>query len=115
MSGGVARLLGLGKDEWPRAWPLAAYLFLTTAGSVASKATRDALFLDRFRAVDLPYADIAIAALVGVAVAVYLRAYRWLSVPALQIGSLCLFAASCGGFWWLSGRGGDERAVFIAI
>lgn len=115
MSGGVARLLGLGKDEWPRAWPLAAYLFLTTAGSVASKATRDALFLDRFRAVDLPYADIAIAVLVGVAVAAYLRAYRWLSVPALQIGSLCLFAASCGGFWWLSGRAGDERAVFIAI
>ncbi|MFN7976896.1 MAG: Npt1/Npt2 family nucleotide transporter [Vicinamibacterales bacterium] len=115
MSAGVARLLGLSKDEWPRAWPLAAYLFLTTAGSVASKATRDALFLDRFRAVDLPYVDIAIAVLVGVAVALYLRAYRWLSVPALQIGSLCLFAASCVGFWWLSGRGGDGRVVFIAI
>lgn len=115
MSAGVARLLGLSKDEWPRAWPLAAYLFLTTAGSVASKATRDALFLDRFRAVDLPYVDIAIAALVGLAVALYLRAYRWLSVPALQIGSLCLFAASCVGFWWLSGRGGNEGALFIAI
>ena len=32
------------------------------AGSVASKAARDALFLDRFRAIDLPYVDIAIAA-----------------------------------------------------
>ena len=36
------------------------------AGTVASKATRDALFLDRYRAVDLPYVDIAIAGLVGV-------------------------------------------------
>lgn len=115
MASAVARRLGLSESEWSRAWPLATYLFLTTAGTVASKATRDALFLDRFRAVDLPYVDIAIAVLVGVAVAAYLRAHRWLSVPALQTGCLLTFAASCVGFWGLSRSGGDPRVLFIAI
>ncbi len=108
-------MLGLSPSEWSRAWPLAAYLFLTTAGTVASKATRDALFLDRFRAVDLPYVDVAIAVLVGLAVAIYLRAHRWLSMRALQIGSLFVFASNCVLFWWLSLPGGDEAVVFIAI
>ena len=65
------------------------------AGTVASKATRDALFLDRYSAVDLPYADIAIAVLVGVAVALYIRASRRLSLRSLQIGSLFFYAANC--------------------
>jgi hypothetical protein len=39
---------------------------------VASKAARDALFLDRYRAIDLPYVDIAIAALVGIATSAYI-------------------------------------------
>lgn len=111
----VARMLGLSESEWARAWPLAAYLFLTTAGTVASKATRDALFLDQFRAVDLPYVDMAIAVLVGLAVAVYLRAHRWLTMRALQVGSLWLFASNCVLFWWLSLTGGDDRALLITI
>lgn len=115
MPGVLARLLGLSPSEWSRAWPLTAYLFLTTAGTVASKATRDALFLDRFRAVDLPYVDVAIAVLVGLAVAVYLRAHRWLSMRALQIGSLFVFASNCVVFWWLSLPGGDEAVLFIAL
>ena len=72
------------------------------SGTVASKATRDALFLDRYRAIDLPYVDIAIAVLVGVAVSLYIRASRWLSLRTLQIGSLLFFAANCLTFWWLS-------------
>ncbi|MGE0864306.1 MAG: hypothetical protein AB7P34_10430, partial [Vicinamibacterales bacterium] len=68
----VERVLGLNGRELRRAFPLFAYLFLTMASSVASKAARDALFLDRYRAIDLPYVDIAIAFLVGVAASVYL-------------------------------------------
>jgi len=60
----VHRLLGMNARELRRSLPLFVYLFLTMAGSVASKAARDALFLERFRAVDLPYADIAIALIV---------------------------------------------------
>ena len=62
----IERALGMTGAELRRAFPLFAYLFLTMASSVASKAARDALFLDRYRAIDLPYVDIAIAALVGV-------------------------------------------------
>ncbi len=109
------RVLGLNEGEWGRAWPLFAYLFLTTAGTVASKATRDALFLDRYQAAALPYVDIAIAVLVGVAVAVYLRGLRWLSMRALQTGTLLVFAATSLGFWWLSVALADDGPLFIAI
>ncbi|MCC6991835.1 MAG: HEAT repeat domain-containing protein [Acidobacteria bacterium] len=111
----VRRVLGLNEGEWGRAWPLFTYLFLTTAGTVASKATRDALFLDRYRAAELPYVDIAIAVLVGVAVAVYLRGLRWLSMRALQTGTLLFFAATSLVFWWLSVAMADEGPLFIAI
>ena len=43
---------------------------------MSSKAARDALFLDRFAAADLPYVDIAVAALVGVVAGLYLRLGR---------------------------------------
>ncbi len=111
----VGRLLDLSEDELRRAWPLFAYLFLTMSGTVASKATRDALFLDRYRAVDLPYADIAIAGLVGLAVSLYIRASRWLPVRRLQMGSLLFFAANCLTFWLLSRAGVGGGGLFIAI
>ena len=111
----VARMLGLNEDELRRSWPIFAYLFLTISGTVASKATRDALFLDRYTAVDLPYADIAIALLVGLAVALYIRASRWVSLRALQIGSLVFYAANCLVFWWLSLANDGDGRLFVAI
>ena len=62
---GLAR--GLTGRELRRAFPLIASLFLTMARSVADKAERGALFLDHYRAIDLPYVDIDIAVLVGIA------------------------------------------------
>lgn len=60
------RALGLTGKQLRRAFPIFVYLFLTMASSVASKAARDALFLDRYRAIDLPYVD-AVAALILIA------------------------------------------------
>lgn len=111
----VARMLGLSEPEWHRSWPLFVYLFLTMSGTVASKATRDALFLDRYSAVDLPYADIAMAVLVGVAVALYIRASRWVSLRSLQIGTLFFYAANCLLFWWCSVAGIGQGWLFIVI
>ncbi|MGE3274226.1 MAG: Npt1/Npt2 family nucleotide transporter [Vicinamibacterales bacterium] len=110
----LQRLLGLPPRELRRALPLFGYLFLTMAGSVASKATRDALFLEQYRAVDLPYADIAIAALVGVVAAIYVRIGHRVTVRTLQVGSLLFFAACAALFWWLS-RGGESGALFVVI
>ena len=109
------RLLGLTPRELRRALPLFCYLFLTMAGTVASKAARDALFLDRFDATALPYVDIAIAGLVGVVVGVYLRAGARTNLRNVQITSLLTFAAIAVTFWWSSVEGDDSGALFIAI
>jgi ATP:ADP antiporter, AAA family len=111
----IARILGLSEPEWHRSWPLFAYLFLTMSGTVASKATRDALFLDRYAAVDLPYADITIAVLVGVSVSLYIRASRWVALRSLQIGTLFLYAANCVLFWWFSVAHIGQRWLFVVI
>ena len=69
----LQRALALDRRELKRALPLFLYLFLATAGAVASKSARDALFLDRFGANALPYVDISIAILVGIAAGIYIR------------------------------------------
>ncbi|MEZ5286358.1 MAG: Npt1/Npt2 family nucleotide transporter [Vicinamibacterales bacterium] len=112
----LQRLLGLNARELRRALPLVGYLFLAMAGSVASKASRDALFLERYRAVDLPYADIAIALIVGVVVSVYIRAGQRWNIRNLQVASLLAFAASALGFWWwASTRSDDNGTLFLLI
>lgn len=110
------RLLGMNHRELRRSLPLFAYLFLTMAGSVASKAARDALFLARFRAEHLPYADIAIAVIVGIVASVYIRAGQRLNLRNLQVASLLVFGLSALGFWWWPTVRGDESpALFVAI
>jgi AAA family ATP:ADP antiporter len=114
----VQRAFGLTERELARAIPLFAYLFLIMAGSVASKAARDALFLDRFRAIDLPYVDIAIAVIVGLIAGIYIRAGERTNVRNVQMGSLFAFAASSLVFWWLAeGRAAAEpsAALFVVI
>lgn len=111
----LERLLGLHPSELRRALPLFAYLFLVMAASVASRAARDALFLERYRAVDLPYADIAVALLVGVVVSLYLRAGQRTNLATLQAGSLGVFAACGLGFWWLSRAPGGEPDWLFAV
>jgi hypothetical protein len=85
----LQRLLGMNPRELRRSLPLFAYLFLVMAGSVASKAARDALFLERYRAADLPFADIAIALFVAVVASVYIRAGERLNSPQPAGGQPC--------------------------
>jgi AAA family ATP:ADP antiporter len=113
----VQRVLGLTPRESGRALSLFGYLFLTIAGSVGSKAARDALFLDRFDATDLPYVDIGIAVLVGLFAGIYIRAGAHTNLRNVQIGSLLAFAGSAIGFWWFAEGDSTEASdtVFIAI
>jgi ATP:ADP antiporter, AAA family len=112
----LTRLLGMNARELRRAVPLFVYLFLTMAASVASKAARDALFLERFRAVDLPYADIVISVIVGVVASAYIRAGERLNLRSLQLSSLLLFAAISLGFWrWSTVPGQESPTLFLAI
>lgn len=109
------RVLGLTPRELRRALPLFAYLFLTMAGSVASKAARDAMFLDRYPVTALPYVDIAVAVLVGLLAGVYIRLGSRTNVRNAQIASLLAFAATALIFWWFAATAEDERAVFVIL
>ena len=110
------RALGLTGTELRRAFPLFGYLFLTMASSVASKAARDALFLDRYRAVDLPYADIAIAVLVGIVAGLYIRIGQRTNLRNLLVGILLFFAANALFFWsWAVLSSYESNLFFIVI
>jgi AAA family ATP:ADP antiporter len=110
------RALGLNGKELRRAFPIFAYLFLTMASSVASKAARDALFLDRFRAIDLPYVDIAIAVLVGFAAGLYIWLGYRTNLRNLQVGSLVFFALTSLFFWlWAALASYESGVLFIVI
>jgi ATP:ADP antiporter, AAA family len=89
------RVLDLRPGELERGVLLFAYLFLVMGSFVTGKAVRDAMFLDEFGALLLPYADIAVALLVFVWVAAYLRISGRVTLPNLIVGSLLFFAVNC--------------------
>ena len=102
--------------ELRRALPIFGFLFLTMASSVASKAARDALFLDRYRAIDLPYVDIAIAGLVSVAAALYIWFGQRTNLRNLQVGSLLFFATTAVVFWaWSVFAAYESGVLFVVI
>ncbi len=98
----IERVLNLQRGDLGRGLLLFSYLFLVIASYVIGKVARDALFLDKFQAVQLPYADIASALLVGLVVSGYVRISRHVGLRDLLVGSLLLFAANAAIFWWLA-------------
>ena len=98
----LERVLDLRPGELGRGLLLFAYLFFVIGSFTVGKAVRDALFIDEFGAMLLPYADMAIAAIVGIWVSVYLRIARRANVRALLMGSLGFFALNCLVFWYLT-------------
>ncbi|HXE79366.1 MAG TPA: Npt1/Npt2 family nucleotide transporter, partial [Vicinamibacterales bacterium] len=106
----LARPLGVRPSEVGRGLLLFAYLFLVVGSFIAGKAARDALFLARFGALQLPYVDIAVALLVGIWVGVYLRIGRYVSLRTLLSGSLLFFASNALLFWYFAR---DADALWI--
>jgi len=102
MTQAIERVLNLRRGDFGRAGLLFLYLFLVLTTYVAGRVARDALFLDQFRASQLPFVDISIAVLVGFVAAGYIRIARKLSPPVLFTGSLLFFAANSFVFWYLS-------------
>src|SRR5262245_42844902 len=96
----IDRIFNLRPGDLARGLPLFAYYFLIISSYSMGRTTRDSLFLDQFKAVQLPYADIAVAAVVGFIVAFYLRLGRRASLRNLQFGTLLVFSLSYFGFWW---------------
>jgi AAA family ATP:ADP antiporter len=98
----IEQALNLRPEELGRGVCLFAYLFLVIATYLVGRVVRDSLFLSRFQAAQLPYADIATALTAGAVIAVYIRVGRRSSLRSLLLGSLLLFASNCVFFWALA-------------
>jgi AAA family ATP:ADP antiporter len=98
----LERVLNLRPGEFRRGILLFAYLFLVITSYVVGKAARDAMFLDRFQAVQLPYADFTVAVIVAAIVGPYIRLGRRLSLRNLLVGSLLFFGSNCVVFFVLN-------------
>lgn len=98
----IERALNIHPGDLGRGTLLCSCLFLIIGSYVTGKVARDALFLARFQAVQLPYADIASAVLVGFVVAGYVQLSRRVSLRTLLVGSQLFFAANCALFWVLA-------------
>ena len=93
------RVLNIQPGDLGRGILLCACLFLIMSSYVTGRVARDALFLARFQAVQLPYADIASAMLVGIVVVGYVRLGQVTSLRNLLVGSQVFFATNCVLFW----------------
>ncbi len=98
----LERILNLQSGDLRRGWALFLYLFFIMGSYIIARVSRDALFLDQFKAVQLPLADLAIAALVGFAVSAYLAIGRHFPLRNLLVGSLLFFGLNSFVFWWLA-------------
>ena len=98
----LGRALKLGPEDLERGFLLSACLFLIISSYVIGKVARDALFLARFHAVQLPFADISSGILVGFVVYLYLRIARCVSLRQLLVGGQLFFASNCAVFWFLA-------------
>lgn len=98
----IERALNIHPGDLGRGTLLCSCLFLIISSYVIGKVARDALFLARFQAVQLPYADIASAILVGFVVAGYVYLGRRISLRNLLVGSQLFFASNCALFWVLA-------------
>ena len=96
----VNRLFNLRPGDFARGLPLFLYYLLIVMFYMLGRNSRDSIFLDVFDRTKLPYADIAVAALSGVLVAIYLRASRGANLRNLQVGTLVAFAAMLPMLWF---------------
>ena len=77
-------------------------MFLVMTSSVLGKVARDALFLARFDARALPWADLSVALLVGGVVAASVRISRRMTVRNFLAATMVFYSASCAVIWVLA-------------
>ena len=98
----LERGLNLRPGDLGRGALLCSCLFLIITSYVVGKVAGDALFLARFNARQLAYADICSAFVVALVISAYVRFGRKLSVVKLLVSSMVFFASNCALFWVLS-------------
>jgi len=84
---------------------LSLYLLLGIASVICLKAAADSLFLSQFDAKRLPYVDLAITALVGLVVGLYLRLSNRVSQGRLILGTQVFLILNLLALWYLLRQG----------
>jgi len=98
----IERSLNIHPGDLGRGTLLCTCLFLVISSYVIGKVAGAALFLARFPARQLPYADISSSVLVALVVAGYVLIVRRVSFLHLLVCSMLFFASNCALFWGLA-------------
>ncbi len=100
----IERALNVHPGDLGRGTLLCSSLFLVISAYKIGGVASAALFLSRFQAKQLAYADISSAVLVTLIVAGYVIVARRVHLRNLLVGSMLFFAATCAVFWVLAHR-----------
>ena len=98
----IERALNIHSGDLGRGTLLCACLFLVISSYVIGKVAGAALFLSRFQAKQLAYADISSSVMVALVVAGYVLVARRVALRSLLMGSTIFFASNCTMFWALA-------------
>jgi AAA family ATP:ADP antiporter len=98
----IERALNVGPGDLGRGSLLSACLFLVMGSYKIGGVAGAALFLSRFQASQLAYAQIASSVLVAAIIAGYVVIARRFLFRDLLVGSMLFFSATCAVFWGLT-------------
>jgi ATP:ADP antiporter, AAA family len=98
----IERALNVRPGDLGRGILLSSCLFLVISSYKIGGVAANALFLSRFPARQLAYADISSSVLVAVAVAGFVSISRRMILRDLLVGSMVLFATTYALFWGLA-------------
>ena len=98
----IERALNVHPGDLGRGTLLCSSLFLIITAYKIGGVAAAALFLSRFQARQLAYADIASSVLVAIVVAGYVMIARRVHLRNLLVGSMVFFASHCAVFWVLA-------------
>jgi AAA family ATP:ADP antiporter len=98
----IERALNIRPGDLRRGSLLCACLFLVITSYKIGGVAGAALFLSRFQARELAYAQMASAVLVAVVIAGYVVIARRVLLRDLLVGSMLLFSITCAVFWGLA-------------
>jgi AAA family ATP:ADP antiporter len=98
----IERALNIHPGDLGRGTLLCSCLFLVMTTYKVGGVAGAALFLSRFQARQLAYADIASAVVVALVVAGYVLLARRVPILGLLLGSTLFFASNCALFWALA-------------
>jgi ATP:ADP antiporter, AAA family len=97
----INRLFNLRTGDFSRGLSLFGYYFLIIAAYVMSQTVRVPLFFDKFKTVQQPYVDIAVAALVPIVLALYMLVGRGVQLKNLLVASLVFCSTNVFVLWWM--------------